>query len=66
MIPEAKDLIRAEGKQLTIAYDLDDSALVRDLKNVPRTPLAEGIRETSEIFRRLEREGRLDARDLEN
>jgi UDP-glucose 4-epimerase len=65
-IPAAKDLIRAEGKALSIAYDLDDSALVRDLKNVPRTPLGEGIRQTSGIFRRLEREGRLDTRDLES
>lgn len=65
-IPAARELIRAEGKALSIAYDLDDSALVRDLKNVPRTPLAEGIRETSEIFRRLQREGRLETRDLEN
>ena len=53
----AKGSIRAEGKALPIAYDLDDSALARDLGDVPRTPLAEGIRETCEIFRRLEREG---------
>jgi UDP-glucose 4-epimerase len=65
-IPAAGDAIRAEGKALSIAYDLDDSALVRDLVEVPRTPLAEGIRETCEIFRRLEREGRLDAHDLES
>ncbi len=65
-IPAAKDLIRAEGKKLSIAYDLDDSALARDLGDVPRTPLAEGIRETCEIFRRLQSEGRLDTRDLEN
>ncbi len=65
-IPAAKDLIRTEGKKLSIAYDLDDSALARDLGDVPRTPLAEGIRETCEIFRRLQREGRLDTRDLEN
>jgi UDP-glucose 4-epimerase len=64
-IPAARDLIRAEGKKLSIAYDLDDSALARDLGDVPRTPLAEGIRETCEIFRRLEHEGRLDTRDLE-
>ncbi|HET7841372.1 MAG TPA: NAD-dependent epimerase/dehydratase family protein, partial [Terriglobia bacterium] len=35
-IPSAKDLIRAEGKKLSIAYDLDDSALARDLGDVPR------------------------------
>lgn len=63
--PRARTLIRAEGKALPIAYDLDDSALVRDLGDVPRTPLDQGIRETLEIFERLHREGRLDAQDLE-
>ncbi len=63
--PAARGLIRAEGRPLAIAYDLDDSALVRDLGDVPRTPLAQGIRETREIFERLKRENRLDARDLD-
>ena len=63
-IPAARGLIRAEGPQLPIAYDLDDSALVRDLGDVPRTPLDQGIRHTLEIFGRLHKEGRLDARDL--
>jgi nucleoside-diphosphate-sugar epimerase len=61
----ARGLIRAEGKHLPIAPDLDDSALVRDLGDVPRTPLEQGIRQTIEIFERLQREGRLDASDLE-
>jgi UDP-glucose 4-epimerase len=65
-IPAARGLIRAEGRQLPIAFDLDDSALVRDLGNVPRTPLAEGIRETRDIFERLKRERRLDIQDLES
>jgi nucleoside-diphosphate-sugar epimerase len=64
IIPRARDLIRAEGKALPIAYDLDDSALVRDLREVPRTPLDRGIRETLSIFERLQREGRLDTDDL--
>lgn len=63
--PCARGLIRAEGNPLPIAYDLDDSALVRDLGDVPRTPLEDGIRETLAIFERLQREGRLDTRDLE-
>jgi nucleoside-diphosphate-sugar epimerase len=37
IVPRARDLIRAEGNALPIAYDLDDSALVRDLREVPRT-----------------------------
>jgi nucleoside-diphosphate-sugar epimerase len=61
-----ESLIRAVGKPLPIAYDLDDSALVRELGEVPRTPLERGIRETLEIFERLHRAGRLDARDLED
>jgi UDP-glucose 4-epimerase len=65
-IPAARELIRAEGAQLPIAYDLDDSALVRDLGEPPRTPLEQGIRETAGIFERLRRAGRLDARDLED
>ena len=63
--PRARGLIRADGKHLPIAADLDDSALVRDLGSVPRTPLDEGIRKTIEIFERLQREGRLDTKDLE-
>jgi len=65
IVPQARDLVRAEGKALPIAYDLDDSALVRDLREVPRTPLKQGIRETVAIFERLRREGRLDTTDLE-
>jgi len=63
-IREGGGAIRAEGKPLPIAADLDDSALVRDLGEPPRTPLAEGIRETAEIFARLRSEGKLDERDL--
>ena len=62
---QGERMIRAEGKPLPIAYDLDDSALVRDLGEAPRTPLERGIRETIEIFERLHRAGRLDTRDLE-
>jgi UDP-glucose 4-epimerase len=65
-IPAARGLIRADGPQLPIAYDLNDSALVRDLGEVPRTPLEQGIRETGGIFDELRREGRLDASDLES
>ena len=63
--PRARGLIRAEGKPLPIAADLDDSALRRDLGNVPTTTLEDAIRETALIFGRLQREGRLDTQDLE-
>lgn len=61
--PEARDLVTYGERQIAIAYDLDDSALQRDLGPMPRTPLAEGIRRTIEHFRRLAREGRLDTAD---
>jgi len=64
--PRARGLLRAEGKHLPIAADLDDSALVRDLGVVPRTPLPAGIRQTIEIFERLKCAGRLDTQDLES
>ena len=66
ILPQARGLITAQGKPIPIAPDLDDSALLRDLGDVPSTPLEEGIRETAAIFARLNKEGRLDTRDLEN
>ena len=57
-------MITPNGTTLT-AYDLDDRALQRDLGPMPRTPLADGIRQTLEQFRKLNREGRLDTADLE-
>jgi UDP-glucose 4-epimerase len=64
MLPRSRELVKAEGAELHMAYDLDDSALVRDLKVVPRTALEVGIRETIAIFEKLHREGRLPTEDL--
>jgi nucleoside-diphosphate-sugar epimerase len=63
--PAAAQLITFGEKQIPIAYDLDDSALQRDLGPMPRTPLVEGIRRTLEMFRQLHAEGRLDTADLD-
>jgi nucleoside-diphosphate-sugar epimerase len=63
--PAARDLITHGDRQIAIAYDLDDSALQRDLGPMPLTPLADGIRQTLALFRRLQAEGRLDTADLE-
>ncbi|HTV56490.1 MAG TPA: NAD(P)-dependent oxidoreductase [Terriglobia bacterium] len=63
--PAALQLIRAEGNRLPIAPDLDDSALVRDLGDLPRTSLEAGIGETLRIFQQLQAENRLDTADLE-
>ena len=65
LFPHAHGLIKAQGKHLPIAADLDDSTLKRDLGGDPHTPLEEGIRETANIFERLDREGRLDTKELE-
>jgi nucleoside-diphosphate-sugar epimerase len=63
--PAAARLITFGDRQITIAYDLDDGALQRDLGPVPKTPLAEGVRRTLEMFTRLRAEGRLDTADLD-
>jgi nucleoside-diphosphate-sugar epimerase len=55
----AAKLISFGDRQIAIAYDLDDSALQRDLGPMPRTPLAEGVRQTLDLFRRLHADGRL-------
>jgi nucleoside-diphosphate-sugar epimerase len=62
--PAAARLVTFGERQIAIAYDLEDSALQRDLGPVPRTPLEEGIRRTLEHFRGLQAEGRLDTADL--
>ncbi|MFO0809287.1 MAG: NAD(P)-dependent oxidoreductase [Gemmataceae bacterium] len=63
--PEAEKLVTFGDRQLGIAYDLSDDGLQRDIGPPPATPLAEGIRQTLEAFRRLHAEGRLDTADLD-
>lgn len=63
--PGARKLVRAEGAKLPIAADIEAGAIARDLGEAPPTPLETGIRETFDLFARMEREGRLDASDLE-
>jgi nucleoside-diphosphate-sugar epimerase len=63
--PTAAKLITFGDRQIPIAYDLDDSALQRDLGPMPRTPLEEGMRQTIQHFRKLHGEGRLDTLDLD-
>jgi nucleoside-diphosphate-sugar epimerase len=62
--PAATSLITHGANQLPIAYDFDDSGLQRDLGPMPRTPLADGIRQTLDRFRWLLARGKLDADDL--
>jgi nucleoside-diphosphate-sugar epimerase len=62
--PAAAQLITYGERQLGIAYDLDDSALQRDLGPMPKTSLVEGVRRTLEHFRKLLGDGKLDVSDL--
>jgi nucleoside-diphosphate-sugar epimerase len=63
--PAAEKLITHGERQIAIAYDLDDSALQRDLGPIRKTPLVEGIHRTLARFEQLQMEGRLDTSDLE-
>ena len=60
-VPEARRLVTFGDRQFAIAYDLGDDALRRDFGPLPKTPLAEGLKQTLAMFRRLQDEGRLDA-----
>jgi nucleoside-diphosphate-sugar epimerase len=62
--PRATGRITAVGRPLPIAHNLDDSALLRDFADVPNTPLAEGIRETRQLFEHLHDVGKLSVEDL--
>jgi nucleoside-diphosphate-sugar epimerase len=63
--PAAAKLITHGDRQLSMAYDLDNAALQRDLGPLTTTPLVEGVRQTLEMFRRLHAEGRLDTADID-
>lgn len=65
VLPEAAKLVTFGTTQIAIAYDLADDGLQRDLGPLPKTLLEAGIRETVNIFRQLQSEGRLDVSDLE-
>lgn len=62
--PEARGLISLSGGPIPVACDLDDSELRAFLPDLTSTPLSAGIRETWDIFARLQRERRLDLSDL--
>jgi nucleoside-diphosphate-sugar epimerase len=58
--PGASRLITAAGPRVPVAYRMDDSQLRSRVPGIPKTPLAEGIERTLQLFERLRREGRLD------
>ncbi len=65
MLPSAKGLITFDPTPLQLPPELDDSAIVAALGDIPHTSLAQGTKETIERFSLLHREGRLDTSDLD-
>lgn len=65
-IPEMRGKITCAGPPVPIACDVQEKGLEALLGPgaIPRTSLRQGIRSTLEIFRSLQREGRLHDRDL--
>ncbi|MEZ8220491.1 Nucleoside-diphosphate-sugar epimerase [Candidatus Fervidibacteria bacterium JGI MDM2 JNZ-1-D12] len=57
--PAASELITFEPTPLPLVWDLDDSAIQRDVGPLKITPVKSGFAETLEIFRRLRDLGQL-------
>ncbi len=65
LIPEARNTITVAGAGIAMPSELDDSAIVAVIGEIPHTPLAVGVKETVDRFRVLHAEGRLETRDLD-
>ena len=62
--PRAQNLISHAEEPIPFPDALDDTRYQRELGPAPRTSLEEGVRQTLDEFARLQKEGRLDAREL--
>jgi nucleoside-diphosphate-sugar epimerase len=62
--PVAKGLITHVDEPMPFATALDDTRYQRDLGPVQPTALVDGVRRTLDEFARLQKDGRLDAREL--
>jgi nucleoside-diphosphate-sugar epimerase len=62
--PAAKGLITQADDPLPFPEAMDDTRYQRELGPAPATGLADGVRRTLDEFVRLQKEGRLDAREL--
>src|SRR5262249_30312112 len=63
--PDARGTITYASEPLSIAPEMDDTAIRSALGELPSTTLAVGVRATVERFAELHREGRLDTSDLD-
>lgn len=66
LIPSAKGTLTGAPNPIPMPSKLDDTAIRAALQLPPATTLAEGVRETIERFQLLQREGRLDTKDLDS
>lgn len=62
--PSAKGLISHVEQPIPFPEALDDARYQKDLGPRPPTSLADGVQRTLDEFARLQKEGRLDAREL--
>lgn len=62
--PATRGLLSHADTAMPFADALDDAGYQRDLGPARRTPFAEGVRRTLDEFERLQKDGRLDAREL--
>lgn len=62
--PGAEGLITHVEQPMPFPAALDDTRFQKDLGPAPATSLDAGVRKTLDAFARLQREGRLDTREL--
>jgi nucleoside-diphosphate-sugar epimerase len=55
--PGAAKLITARGPQVPVAWRMDDSQIRSLVPDIPRTPLAVGVKKTLDLFDRLKQRG---------
>ncbi|MBI1764950.1 MAG: NAD-dependent epimerase/dehydratase family protein [Acidobacteria bacterium] len=66
LIPAAKGTLTCAPNPIPMPSKLDDTAIRAALQLPPATSLAAGVRETIERFQLLQREDRLDTKDLDS
>jgi nucleoside-diphosphate-sugar epimerase len=66
LIPSAKGSITVDPTPMALPPQLDDTAIIAALGDIPHTSLAQGTKETIERFAFLHRAGRLDTADLDS